>query len=362
MPEPLKNRYNAEYIQRLADEIVAVAPQFPAAEFTALVLDEDWEERELKQRMYHVTSCLHETLPEDYRTALAILKQVAPCFGGFEGMFIPEFVERFGMHDWDTSVPALALLTRYGSSEFAVRPYIKKDSQRMMAAMLTWAEDENHHTRRLASEGCRPRLPWAMALPDFKKDPSPILPILEKLKDDPEEYVRRSVANNLNDIAKDHPGLVLSIAEKWLGANGPRDRLVKHACRTLLKAGNAKAMALFGFGPPQGVTVSQLQVGAIRMGETAHFSFVLSCLKPCRLRLEYAIEYVKAGAKKSTKIFKISERDYALGSTSIKRHQAFRDLSTRKHYPGEHGLAIHINGVPMAEVRFAVDALYSQPT
>jgi len=362
MPEPLKNHYNAAYIQRLVSEIAGVTPQFPAAQFSALVLDDQWEARELKERMSHITRCLQKCLPEEFRTALAILTEVASKFNGFGGMFIPEFVERYGMEDWEASLPALALLTRYGSSEFAVRPFIKKDSERMMATMSIWAEDENHHVRRLASEGCRPRLPWAMALPDFKRDPTPVLPILEKLKDDPEEYVRRSVANNLNDIAKDHPEVVLGIAEKWLGANSQRDRLVKHACRTLLKAGNGKALALFGFGPPQGVTVSNLQMQdpSIRIGETAHFSFEVVCENPCRLRLEYEIEYVKAKAKRSRKVFKISEREYAAGSTPIKRHQLFRDFSTRKHYPGQHGLKILINGDAMAETTFHVAAMFPE--
>jgi 3-methyladenine DNA glycosylase AlkC len=272
-------------------------------------------------------------------------------------MFIPQFVERYGMQDWETSVPALERLTRYGSSEFAVRPFIKQDQARMLTTMLDWAENENYHVRRLATEGCRPRLPWAMALPELKRDPAPILPILEKLKDDPEEYVRRSTANNLNDISKDHPNLVLSMAESWLGANAERDRLVKHACRTLLKAGNTKAMALFGFAAPDDVAVANLRVQetALRIGKTAHFAFDVVCKNPCHLRLEYAIEFVKAKGKRSRKVFKISERDYPAGTTAVKRHQSMRDLSTRKHYPGRHGLFIHVNGHPMAETTFHLE-------
>ena len=144
-----------------------------------------------------------------------------------------------------------------------------------MSHMYNWAEDENFHLRRLASEGCRPRLPWAMSLPVFKKDPTPILKIMETLKDDPVEYVRMSVANNLNDISKDHPDVVLDICERWFGRSKNTDWIVKRACRTMLKAGNKRALLLFGFGDPDQLKVANLSFDrqTLAMGEELRFSF-----------------------------------------------------------------------------------------
>ncbi len=355
--EPLKNRLNEAYVSGLAKTLKGAWADFPQHDFRQSVLDEDWEARELKQRMRHITQCLKIHLPEDYREALVILLKAAPRFSGFEAMFFPEFVELYGRDDWEVSLPALADLTRYSSSEFAVRPFIKQDPKRMMAEMLRWAGDENYHVRRLASEGCRPRLPWAMALPAFKKNPSPILPILEKLKNDEEEYVRRSVANNLNDISKDHPERVLQIATDWLKEDPSCRRLVKHACRTLLKAGDAQALALFGFGLPAGVSAGDLVIepNLIAIGEKLSFRFKVKISKACRLRLEYGVSYLKSNGTHSRKIFKISEKDWQPGEKVVVRGHAFKDLTTRKHYPGKHFLDIVINGKTLEQAEFQLN-------
>jgi len=352
--EPLKNRLNKAYVKGLAGTLARAHAPFPVQRFLDLVLDQTWEDRELKQRMAHITQCVNTCLSGNYRQDLAIIQKAAMDFSGFEAMFFPEYVELFGRHDWDASLPALAFLTRFSSSEFAVRPYLKEDAPRMMAQMLEWAGDENYHVRRLASEGCRPRLPWAMALPAFKKDPSLILPILERLKTDSEEYVRRSVANNLNDISKDHPNLVLEIAARWLKEKPETRRLVKHACRTLLKAGNPKALALFGFGLPQGVSVEQLTITPteIAIGEKLSFSFLVKTQQTSSLRLEYAVSYMKANGTHSRKIFKISEKEWRPGQKTVTKAQAFANLTTRKHYPGEHFLEIVINGQALEKGSF----------
>jgi len=193
MAEILKYRYNANFINSLCDKIQERHADFNRAAFTSAVFDESWEQKELKERMGHIATCLQEFLPQEYDDALKILKPVSEHFTGFEPMIFPDFVERFGVDHYELSINALEYFTRYSSSEFAVRPFIVKHPEKMMQQMLAWADSDNHHVRRLASEGCRPRLPWAMALPDFKNNPSPILPILEKLKNDESEYVRRSV-------------------------------------------------------------------------------------------------------------------------------------------------------------------------
>ena len=354
--EPLKERYNTSYLTTLADALVAAWSPFPRASFLARVLADGWDELELKQRMTRIVESLHADLPDDYRQALAVIQAAAPAFGGFEGMFFPEFVATHGLHDWEASLPALADLTRWSSSEFAVRPFILADPERMMAHMREWAEHDNYHVRRLASEGCRPRLPWAPALPAFKRDPSPILPILERLQADPEDYVRRSVANNLNDISKDHPQLLLSIARRWLGRQAHTDWIVKHACRSLLKAGDREALALFDLGLPRGVTLTELQVESdpVRIGDHLVFTFRLELAEAAKLRVEYAIDYLKANDKYGRKIFKISEKDVSAGAGGFRRRQSFADMTTRKHRPGRHRLAIIVNGEELGATDFLV--------
>ena len=228
-----------------------------------------------------------------------------------------------------------------------------------MKKMLEWSKHENANVRRLASEGCRPRLPWAMGLPDFKKDPSAILPILENLKSDPSEYVRRSVANNLNDIAKDHPKKVLAIAKEWMRGNTETQWIVKHGCRTLLKKGDAKILQLHGFNPKGRGVVTNFSVEnrKIQVGDTLKFafSFLNGDKKPARFRLEYAIDYKTSTGKLSRKIFKIAEGNYAPGiPIQINRKQSFKNRTTRKHFKGEHLVTILVNGNTAGSARFHV--------
>ena len=170
---------------------------------------------------------------------------------GFVKMIFPDFVEVYGLDDWEASIPALEEFTQQTSAEFAIRPFIVRYPERTMAQMLEWAGHAHEGVRRLSSEGCRPRLPWAIALSALKADPSPILPILDRLKGDPSESVRRSVANNLNDISKDNPDVVIGVLRRWQADDTDEmHRLTSHALRTLLKAGNLDALALLGYPPP----------------------------------------------------------------------------------------------------------------
>ncbi len=354
MPERLKDLYlTPTSVKAMAAEIRRSFPALDRKKFLALVLDEDFEGKELKARMRHVTECLREVLPGSYRKALVVLEKAAPRVKGFEAMCLPDFVELYGLDDWDRSLKALALFTRYASAEFAIRPFIIADPPPAMAFLAGLAEDENPVVRRLASEGCRPRLPWAMAIPAFKKDPQLILPILEKLKNDDTETVRRSVANNLNDISKDNPEVTLDVCERWHGESAATDWIVKHACRTLLKAGNRRAMMLFGFGDPDRIDVPKLVFDRARpkIGDKLQFSFELAVRTPqaCQIRLEYAVHFARARGKVSRKVFKISEKSVAPGTLKVTRNHSFADMSTRKHHPGEHKIEVIVNGVPKAE-------------
>ena len=351
MPEQLKKIFfTTSSINEMGDTIQRFYPDFDKNTFVKLIFDEGWEAMELKEKMRHTTQCLHKTLPESYKDALEILKKAAPYVKGFEAMSLPDFVELYGMEmeNWDLSLPALGHFTRYASSEFAIRPFLDRDPERAIVYMQTWAGDESPRVRRLASEGCRPRLPWAMALSTFKKDPSLILPILEKLKDDPSEDVRRSVANNLNDISKDNPQLMLDICEKWYGQNKNTDAIIKHACRTMLKAGNKRALLLFGFCDPTHIKVENFRIDkeVVKIGEDIRFSFDLIIDEKERsdVRLEYVVYFMKANGKLSRKVFQITENEYVPGKHLFKRKHSFVDMSTRKHYPGEHRVSIIING------------------
>ncbi len=360
MAEALKHLYGREYIELLSAEISKVYPDFPAAKFNSLVFDKTWPRRELKQRMRHITECLGKTLPENYSSALDILmkarpRMTGPKYVGFANICLADFVEVYGLDHYAASIPALEVFTVESSSEFAVRPFIVKYPDLMMKQMLTWAHHPHEHVRRLASEGCRPRLPWAMGLPEFKKDPSPVLPILDALKNDPSEFVRRSVANNLNDIAKDHPDLVLKIAARWKGHSPETDRLIKHACRTLLKKGNTKALEYFGLRKPKGVKIHELKLNAasIKIGGKLSLTFSVYTPKTQKLRIEYTIGFLTGSGKVSTKIFKIAEKKLIGRNSHIfTRSHSFRDRTIRKHTAGNHTLAIVVNGHILTKKEF----------
>lgn len=358
MAELLKEIYNEAFFEQLTGKLKSEYPEFPERTFLELVYADDWESLALKQRMRRITESLQAVLPANYREALHILKRTAVDSRGLPYMLYPDFVERYGLEDPEASIEALALFTRYSSSEFAVRPFIVHYPSLMLEQLKVWAEDPDEHVRRLASEGSRPRLPWAMALGEFKRDPRPILELLELLKEDESEYVRRSVANNLNDIAKDHPDLVLDTARKWYGRHPHTDWIVRHGCRGLLKRCDPEALRFFGFVPAEAIEVRGLTVApeAVRIGASALMGFTLvnHGEESARLRIEYGIDFVKAHGRSSRKLFKLSEKTYAPGACAVSFSHSFMQLTTRKHYPGEHGLAIIVNGIEKALVPFCL--------
>ena len=358
MPEPLKNQFNQSLIVELSEAISALFNAFDTQGFEQAVLDTTWQSRELKARMRHISHCLRAFLPDDYVSALDILKPVSKSFSGMIHMFFADFVEVYGIEAFDASMSALALFTQGSTAEFAVRPFIEKYPDKMMAQMNLWAKSDNHHLRRLASEGCRPRLPWAMALPAFKKDPQPVLALLETLQHDDSEYVRRSVANNLNDICKDNPQLLIDLAKRWIGQNKETDWIVKHACRTLLKQGEPEILALFGLTTPTHVGIEAFTLqSSVELEQALEYSFVLQSNQgPLgKLRIEYAIDFMKSNGKQSRKLFKIGESDYAQTRKRVEKRHSFKSISTRKHYPGEHGFALIVNGQEMVSGEFVVE-------
>lgn len=355
MPELLKNMYNRESLYEVAVAIQSVYNSFKVDEFIKSTMDETWNNLELKARCRKISMSLGMYLPEDYKEALSILEKSVTGF--YFAFFFPDFVEVYGQDDinWDLSISALERNTEYWSSEFAVRAFIIKDEERMMAQMRKWSKHKSEHVRRLASEGCRPQLPWGQAISKFKKDPTPVLPILEQLKTDTSTYVQKSVANNLNDISKTHPDLVISIAKDWYGKNKSTNWIVKHGCRTLLKKGNRDVLALFGYDDTTSINLQNftLETTSISIGEDLTFSFNILAKKATKTRLEYGIDYIKSNGKRNRKIFKISEVSLKENEKKsyMKKH-SFADVSVRKHYPGIHSIAIIINGIEKDKLDF----------
>ncbi|MFC4098644.1 DNA alkylation repair protein [Paenibacillus xanthanilyticus] len=364
MAEPLKAMYDEPFLRQFAALVHSAWTPFDQERFVALALDGEWEQLELKARMRRITVSLGACLPAAYSEALDILYAIDERCAGFPYLFFPDFVEVYGRDDWARSMDALARFTGKSTAEFAIRPFILAEPEKTMARMLEWADSEDEHIRRLASEGCRPRLPWAPALPEFKRDPSPIVPILEKLKADASLYVRKSVANNLNDIAKDHPELVLAIARRWSGRDERTDWIVRRGCRTLIKAADPAVMALFGYADEAAsanVTQAAVDVtpGEARIGETTEIRYAAQVEAAedaeaeqgaIKLRLELGVDYVKANGSVSRKKFLLKETLAGPGTRIAgAKRLSWADLTTRKHYPGAHRLWLLVNGRETAQ-------------
>ncbi|MDO6848047.1 DNA alkylation repair protein [Priestia megaterium] len=353
-----KSVFNEELITHLSDVFLREMSSFDKKAFHELVFQQDWEDLALKERMRRITLSMHEVLPADYEEALHILYKAAPTVGGLQGTIFPDYVELYGLNDWEASIKALAFFTPFSTSEFAVRPFLIQDQKRMLEQMIEWAGDENHHIRRLASEGSRPRLPWGQSVPALKQDPKQTLPILEQLKRDDSLYVRKSVANHLNDISYIEKGWMLDMMKSWYGENAKTDWIVKHACRSLLKKGDPEALSLFGYGDDPGVKVTGLSLHphTITIGDSIDFSFRLSVKKNMPLRIEYGIYYVKAKGNRTQKVFMLKNVQAKAGQTlTVTKKHAFKDLSTRKHYSGTHTLSVIVNGVVKAEADFVIE-------
>jgi 3-methyladenine DNA glycosylase AlkC len=351
--EPLKAMYNELFLRAFAHKVKGAYSSFNGEAFVKLALSAGWDDLELKGRMRRISESLGATLPAEYERALDVLESIADDCHGFPYLIFPDFVEIYGLAHWDRSVAALEKFTRMSSSEFAVRHFLKQDQPRMMAQMQVWSQHPNEHVRRLASEGCRPRLPWADALPALKRDPTPILPILDQLKADPSEYVRRSVANNLNDISKDHPEQVLTIAQAWKDKSEQIDWVLRHGCRGLIRVAHPEAMALFGIVPQPEIQVTDWTVSPseIPLGASIEFRYGLQVPvgQPMKLRVELAVSFPRTTGRFYRKLFKLSEK-VAAGGALLQggRRFSFADLSTRRHYPGNHQLALIVNGQEVA--------------
>lgn len=351
MAEPFKNLFNKELVEEFANNIHKYDNSFKKDEYKSFVLSR-FEDLELKDRMRLISSSIHPFLDLDYKQTVKILKKVKKHFStevsmGLKSMVLPDYVEVYGLDDLETSLNALEYFTVDSSSEFAIRHFIIKYKKETMQEFIKWAKSSDEHVRRLASEGCRPRLPWGIALASFKKNPDLVFEILELLKNDESMYVRKSVANNLNDISKDNPEKVIKFVEENLGYSKNLDWICKHASRTLLKAGNKNILELFGYKKDSALIVENFVVDKIViLEENLNFSFDLKTTndKIGNVRIEYAIDFQKANGILSRKIFMLSQNKINQKNKSFEKYQSFRTVTTRKYYKGLHKIAIIING------------------
>jgi len=355
MATPLKDLYSKPFYEKLCTFLSEVLPDFSSERFLKSIFTNEFKNMELKQRMWHTSDVLHQFLSGNYEKdiekilkLIELMQKNGVSENSLEYMFLPEYISNFGLEFFEVSVQAIETVTQFTSCEFAVRPFIVKYDDRMLQQMLTWSKHANKKVRRLASEGSRPRLPWAIALPKLKKDPTPILAILENMKNDPCEVVRRSVANSLNDISKDNPQILTNIAKKWLGKSTETDAIVKHACRTMLKSGNKEILQMFQL-ESSNIVFDDFSIitPTVNIGEIITFTFRVENTKnsPQKIRIEYAMYFKKANGSLTKKVFKISEKLFeANEKNTVVRNHSFRLITTRKYYIGTHKVGIILNG------------------
>jgi len=366
----LRDAFNTKNVTALSNNIKKVYPSFKQKEFAQSIIKK-LSSLNFGPRSHLIVKQLYTFLPKDFPQAAQILidSLMPEIVDGVEGLtewdrFIvwpeTEFIAAYGLDDYDISMTALYEMTKRFSSEGAIRPFIQKYPKKTLKLLEKWTKDPNCHVRRLVSEGTRPRLPLCGRLPQFQKDPRPVIQLLEKLKDDPSLYVRRSVANNLNDIAKDNPDIVVRTLTQWKKINNKETQwLITHAARTLLKQGNKQALALLGYtiNPKLTITAFEILTPTFKIGESLRFSLAIqsTAKQQQRLMIDYAIHYTKANNKLKDKVFKLAKKTIKPNeSFTLKKKHSFKQMTTRKHYPGKHSLEIIINGDSLEIKHFVV--------
>lgn len=371
MAEPFKNWLNREVIEGMAVHFDKHTAGFNKKGFVDDAT-EGLEFLELKQRTDRIADVMIKYLPDDFEKAGEIMLS---CLGthlgddlsagvvdsnGISGWAVTPMAQYVGMqgHDhFDLSMGLLKEMTKRASSEFAIRFFLLNDADKTLPYLKDWVSDDNQHVRRLVSEGSRPRLPWGMRLPVFVEDPSAVVELLEMLKDDESEYVRRSVANNLNDIVKDHPELVAEIAENWMAdASKERVKLIRHACRTLIKNGHPRTLAVFGYKPAaiQQATI-EIATPEVTFGEALEFtlSLVSDANEAQPLLIDYVIHHQKANGTTSPKVFKWKTTSLPANKTlEMTKKHSIKKITTRQYYAGLHSVEVMINGVSMGRSDF----------
>jgi len=350
--------FNPTKVQDLATRLEAVHPSFQTQAFTQACV-KGFPERELKARIGWIREQLRAFLPDDYRAAVAILLQAlpAPCnpelsdddFGSFSYAPFSDFVAVYGCCQADLaySLAALKEITTRFSAEDAIRAFIKAFPAETFATLADWSQDSHYHVRRLVSEGTRPKLPWAPAIPIRWEQAEPLLTALHA---DRTRFVTRSVANHLNDWSKSYPDEVIRTLKSWQRqakqTPAEMDFITRHALRTLSRQGHVKALALLGFAPATVSLHDWQHSPAVRLGEALEFACSLSVQQDTVLMIDYQIGFQAArGGPLRTKVFKLKQAQLEAGQAlKIAKRHVLKPMTTRALYPGTHSLALQING------------------
>jgi 3-methyladenine DNA glycosylase AlkC len=372
MAEPFKNLLGPAAVAQAALHLRRVSPTFDAKRFSKLALG-GLETLEMKARAMQMCSALEATLPDDFNTAADVLQAaLAPAqahvnlgevFAAKDGLAgwvlwpVGEFVARRGLDHPARALLALHAITQRFTAEWAIRPFIVAHPQLSYETLARWASDPSPHVRRLVSEGSRPRLPWGLQLKALVADPLPTLPLLLALQDDPSEYVRRSVANHLNDIAKDHPAVVAAHVEAHLpGASPERAAMLRHACRTLIKAGDTRVLHAFGLGQRlRGRVAFGVAPARVRLGEAVQLGVTLTSTarQAQKLAIDYVVHHVKANGSTSPKVFKGWVLDLPAGAQrELNKQHPVKPITTRQYHAGLHRVELMVNGQAVAEGTF----------
>lgn len=361
MPEAFKHLINADGVARLRVRLAAAWPAFDGEGFATLA-GQGLESLELKARALQICAALEATLPADFADAAALLHTVMSGDDALAGWVlwpVGEFVARRGLDDPARALLLLRTMTPRFSAEFAIRPFIVQHPATVFETLARWAQDDDEHVRRLASEGSRPRLPWGQRLQALVADPTPALPLLRMLQDDPSDYVRRSVANHLNDIAKDHPALVADWLDEHLpGAAAPRRALLRHASRTLIKQGDRRVLAAWGLGRPlRGTAALTIEPAQVALGDSVTLQLQLTSrdtrMQP--LAIDYAVHHVKADGSSSPKVFKGWTLTLpAHGRVLLSKQHSLRPVTTRRYHAGLHAVELQVNGKIVARAAFTL--------
>jgi 3-methyladenine DNA glycosylase AlkC len=357
--DKLKNFFNEQIVRTIAADLRAAHAPFDERGFVRACLT-GLGDLELLARGWHVAEAMHQHLPQPFSKAADVLvRSFGPelasseTFGLEPLRYMPHvfYIAKYGLDDLEVSLAAQYEVTKRFSAEFSIRAFLEKYPEETHARLQAWATDANVHVRRLVSEGTRPRLPWAPRLRAFQKDPTPVLRLLDRLKDDPERYVQRSVANNLNDIGKDHPGLLVDVCRRWSKAAPPgRAWIIRHALRSLVKRGDAGALRVLGFASAPKIKVSavQLSPARVRVGNTLRFSFALTSRSKTsqELLVDYAVHFVKANGAQKPKVFKLKKLVLLPAEkVALEGKVSFASMTTRRHYSGRHQIDVIVNGV-----------------
>lgn len=364
--EPFKNEFSFERAQEFIGEFKRVSPGLRAEVFLD-GLGPELEQLELKQRMHLWADRLESLLPADPVELFGILvaalrkkDKAEQGLSGFQVWPLTEIVARRGLGCYDEAMAALREMTQRFTAEFAVRPFLREKEEQTLALFESWAADPNHHVRRLVSEGSRPFLPWGERLPRIIDNPELTLPLLDRLKSDPSDYVRLSVANHLNDFSKRHPDLVVEVLRAWQAGSSDRhqfDKLARHACRTLFKSGHPGAMELMGFATQDCWDLLELRLNTetVRIGESLQYSVTIrnKTKQAKKLMFDYAVGLRKANGTLSPKVFKGRVRELAAGEVmEIQGRHSFKPVTTRVYYSGIHTFEVRLNGKAFDSVKF----------